>query len=62
MNGPSNIPPRLMTIKEVAGLANVSSRTVRRWIDAGQLPFYRLGRAIRISDEDVRNMLERCKQ
>ena len=46
--------PSLYTIKDVAAYAKVSPKTVRRWIDAKELPAYRLGRAIRISEEDLR--------
>ena len=46
--------PNLFTIKDVAAYAKVSPKTVRRWIDAKELPVYRLGRAIRISEEDLR--------
>ena len=44
----------LFTIKDVAAYAKVSTKTVSRWIDAKELPVYRLGRVIRISEEDLR--------
>jgi excisionase family DNA binding protein len=46
-------PVRLHTIDETAELLNVSPRTVRRLIEAGALRAHRIGRLIRISDEDI---------
>ena len=33
-----NRPKRLYTIRQVAEIAGVSIRTIRRWIDRGKLP------------------------
>jgi excisionase family DNA binding protein len=44
---------RLHTIDEAAELLNVSPRTVRRLIEAGALRAHRIGRLVRISDEDI---------
>jgi excisionase family DNA binding protein len=44
---------RLRTIDEAAELLNVSPRTVRRLIEAGALRAHRIGRLVRISDEDI---------
>jgi excisionase family DNA binding protein len=46
-------PVRLHTIDETAELLNVSPRTVRRLIEAGALRAHRIGRLVRISDEDI---------
>jgi excisionase family DNA binding protein len=43
----------LMTVKEVAALLNVNPMTVYRAIDTGELPHRRVGRSIRISQEDL---------
>ena len=48
----------LRTIIDVAKRFNVSPRTVRRWIDAGELEVYYLGRNIRISDDSADDFLE----
>ena len=37
-----------LTIAEVAGTLGVSTKTVRRRIDAGALPCYRDGRVVRV--------------
>jgi excisionase family DNA binding protein len=44
---------RLRTIDEAAELLNVSPRTVRRLIESGALPVHRLGRLVRIADQDL---------
>jgi excisionase family DNA binding protein len=53
MNKPTPVKTPLLTINEVARQENVSPRTVRRQIVRGDLPYYRIGRAIRISPEDL---------
>ena len=42
------------TIEAVAEALDVSTRTVRRWIDRRKLIEHRFGRAVRISDADLR--------
>jgi excisionase family DNA binding protein len=43
---------RLLTIREVASAANVSEWTVRKEIAEGRLRARRIGRCVRILDED----------
>jgi excisionase family DNA binding protein len=43
----------LLTIKEAAVFAKVSTQTLRRTIRAGQLKVYRAGRQIRIDESDL---------
>lgn len=54
---------RLFTIPEVAAVVQVSEKTVRRWIAAGELPAAKLGNQWRIRprdlDEFVRDRLVR---
>lgn len=45
--------PRLVSIKEVATQLNVSTKTVRRLIASGELHVHRLGRQIRIAEDDL---------
>jgi excisionase family DNA binding protein len=52
MNAISKLP-RLYSIKEAAPLIGVCSKTIRRWINRGELHVHRLGRQIRISEEDL---------
>jgi excisionase family DNA binding protein len=46
-------PEQLLTINDVAALCQVSSKTVRRWITAGELPAAQLGNQWRIRPRDV---------
>jgi excisionase family DNA binding protein len=42
-----------VTVAEVAGMLRVSSMTVYRLVQSGQLPAVRVGRSYRIREEDV---------
>ncbi len=42
-----------LTIGEVKDLLKVSERTVRRWISTGELPALKIGRSVRIREEDI---------
>ena len=54
-----NRPPRkLRTINECAELWQVSPRTVRRKIESGALRVHRIGRLVRISDDDADDFLD----
>ncbi len=48
---------RFYTVAEVADLLSVSTRSVRRWMERGDLLAHRFGRQIRISDLDLRAFL-----
>jgi excisionase family DNA binding protein len=62
---PSGFPGRrnrhdqitFFTIAEVAENLRVASRTVRRWIDAGDLVVHRMGGVVRIGEGDLRAFL-----
>jgi excisionase family DNA binding protein len=45
--------PRLLTVPESANALNMSERTVWRWIEAGELETYRLGRAVRVAEDEL---------
>jgi excisionase family DNA binding protein len=44
--------PRLLTVPEVAAGLRVSTKTVRRMVEKGEIQAVRIGRAIRISEAD----------
>jgi excisionase family DNA binding protein len=44
---------RLLTAREVADLLGVKPETVLRWTRRGELPAFRLGRAIRFREDDL---------
>lgn len=46
-------PTRMLTIKETAAICQVSIKTVRRWIDAKELPAAKLGNQWRIRPKDL---------
>lgn len=46
-------PQRHFSITTVAEQLGISTRTVRRWLAAGDLAKHRLGRQIRISESDL---------
>ena len=48
---------RLLTIQDVADRLRLHAKTVRRWIDGGELPAFRLGRQWRIDQRDLRKFL-----
>ena len=49
---------QFISVAEVARRCDVSTRTVRRWIGARQLPAYRLGRQLRIRAQDLEIFLK----
>jgi excisionase family DNA binding protein len=54
--------PWLISVAEAAQHLGVSSKTVRRWIEQGELPHHRLGRQIRIAESDLIVFLHQCRQ
>lgn len=44
---------RLWTIKQASEYTQLSARTLRRYIAEGRLVAYRMGRAIRLKQEDL---------
>lgn len=44
---------RLLTVKEVADLCQVSPRTVFRWLSLGELAAVRIGNVTRIRKDDL---------
>ncbi len=55
---PSKIPC-FYSVQEIAEQLDVSERSARRWIASGELVAYKLGRAVRVSDSDLRDFLAR---
>ena len=53
MTSKLHCPQRFFSPDSVAEQLGVSAKTVRRWIDRGELQMHRLGRQIRISEEDM---------
>ncbi len=51
----------LLSIREASGLLGVAETTLRDWLYQKRLPFYRLGRAIRIKKVDILEFRERAR-
>ena len=49
--------PRLLTLQDAAGILNTSMKTLRRRIDAGQLPVIRDGRIVRVHPADLQRYI-----
>ena len=43
----------MLQVQEVAELLKVSVKTVRRWIDSGELAAFRIGRGVRVSHAEL---------
>ena len=54
-----SLPPKFYTIPDVAELLKVSTKTIRRWIDDGELAVHRFNRRIRISESDLSDFIRR---
>jgi excisionase family DNA binding protein len=53
---------RWYTANEIANRVKVSVRSVRRWIDQGDLRVHRFGRAVRVSSEDLEAFERQSRQ
>ena len=51
-------PDELLTLAEVAAMLKLNQQTVRNWIDAGKLPYVRVGRRLRIKRSDFNRLIE----
>jgi excisionase family DNA binding protein len=57
-SGPATLP-RLLTVPQAAEALSVCERTIWRWIEAGEIGTYRLGRVVRIAEAELVRFLER---
>ena len=53
--------PKLLTIDDVAGHCQVSTKTVRGWVLSGELSAHKLGRQYRISEAQLALFLTRSQ-
>ncbi|MGO9456150.1 MAG: helix-turn-helix domain-containing protein [Acidimicrobiales bacterium] len=53
-----NTSTRFMTVGEVAAILRVSTMTVYRLINAGQLPAVRIGRSFRVREGELDRYLD----
>jgi excisionase family DNA binding protein len=53
-------PHPIMTISQLADLFDVTTRTIRNWMDSGLMPYYELGdRGVRFMREEVLGVLKK---
>jgi excisionase family DNA binding protein len=50
---------RMLNVEQIAQQVGVSIKTVRRWIERREIHCHRLGRTIRVSEEDLIAFLNR---
>ena len=55
-------PPPLLTIDAVAERFDVDPRTVRRWIEQGDLTVVRVGSVVRITSDDLDRFIAKHRQ
>ena len=53
--------PRWLSTADAARRLGITSRTLYRFIDAGQLPAYRFGRVIRLQEAEVDSFIQTCR-
>lgn len=58
---PRRASTRLFTIQQVADETQVSVKTIRRRIDAGDLVAHRIGKSLRIAEDDFRAFLNKSR-
>ncbi|MGH2863721.1 MAG: helix-turn-helix domain-containing protein [Solirubrobacteraceae bacterium] len=54
-------PRQLLTVTQVAEEFQVTTQTIRNWIEGGALPAAKIGRAYRVKREDVDSLLARAQ-
>lgn len=52
---------KLLTTNEITAILKVSKLTIYRYIKAGKLPAYKVGRDYRVRQEDFDKLLEKGK-
>ena len=52
---------RWLSTREAAGELGITTRTLYRLIDSGQVPAYKFGRVIRLKAEEVEAFVERSR-
>ena len=61
MNSIPKLRPRLLSVEETALELHVSTKTVRRLIKTDNLPVHRIGRCLRVSQDDLRVYLNQTR-
>jgi excisionase family DNA binding protein len=56
---PTENSVKLLDAKELASIIGVHPVSVRRWVMLGQVPYRKIGRAVRFTQEDVQAIIGR---
>ena len=59
---PSVRAPALLTVANVAEQLQLSTKTIRRMIDRGDLPSHRIGRLLRVASNDLGAFIHRSRE
>ena len=62
MQNARSLPEKLYSVPEIAKRFGVSPKTITRRIDEGTLRHHRIGKQIRISEEDALNYLAQGRE
>lgn len=62
MNNQEKTATQFYTIDEIAELLKISYLTVFRWVKAGKLSAYKVGKQYRIDVQDLNKFLEKSKK
>lgn len=62
MDNQEKTATQFYTIEEIADLLKVSYLTVFRWVQAGKLTAYKVGKQYRIDVQDLNKFLEESKK
>ena len=49
---------KLLTLRECSELTGHRETTYRKWVLKRKIPFYKVGRSVRISEQDLERMIE----
>lgn len=47
----------MLSLQQFANLVGVSTKTVGRWVKSGDLRIHRLGRQLRVAEDDARSFI-----
>ena len=61
-SGPRPDLPRFFSVAKVAVILDMSQKSVRRDIKAGELPVHRFGRLLRVSEADLAAYIARRRR
>lgn len=53
---------KMLKVEQVAKELQLSVRTVHRLIHDGSIPVHRIGRSVRISEDDLKRYIASCRE